>query len=53
VLALGKPLRVGGAWLTLCEVQPYPARPGPVPRAAYRFGFLLAAEASAPCPEGG
>jgi hypothetical protein len=30
-----------GAWLTLCEVIPYPARPGRIRPAAYRFGFVL------------
>jgi hypothetical protein len=52
VLPLGRPLRLGAGWLTLCAVTPYPARPGAVPRAAYRFSFALGQDASAGCPGG-
>ncbi|MEA3052350.1 MAG: hypothetical protein QOG72_1253 [Sphingomonadales bacterium] len=50
VLALGRPLRLDAGWLALCEVRPYPARPGPVPRSAYRFSFAVGAEAPACAP---
>ena len=53
ILALGEPLRLGRGWLTLCAVQPYPARPGPIVPAAYRFRFAFAAGGPPDCPADG
>lgn len=53
VLTLARPSRLDADnWLTLCAVTPYPARPGRIRPAAYRFGFVLHSSASAPptCP---
>jgi hypothetical protein len=52
VLTLAQPSNIGsGAWLTLCEVVPYPARPGRIGPAAYRFGFVLRrGDAPPACP---
>ena len=52
VLALGRPLRLRAGWLTLCAVRPYPDRPGPVFRTAYRFSFALGREAAGGCSRG-
>jgi hypothetical protein len=42
VLTLKQPSRIAfGAWLTLCDVIPYPARAGRIRPADYRFGFVL------------
>jgi len=42
VLTWSQPSSIGpGAWLTLCDVIPYPARPGRISAADYRFGFVL------------
>ncbi len=55
-LTRGQPSRIdSGAWLTLCDVLPYPARPGRIRPAAYRFGFALRRsvappERAAACP---
>lgn len=53
ILTLGQPLRLDRGWLTLCAVRPYPARPGPIPRAGYRFRFAFAAGGPPACPGGG
>jgi hypothetical protein len=38
ILTLGKPLELAGAgWLSLAAVCPYPAHPGRIERASYRF----------------
>jgi hypothetical protein len=42
VLTLKQPSRIAsGAWLTLCDVIPYPARAGRIRPADYRFGFVV------------
>jgi hypothetical protein len=41
-LTRGQPSGIdSGAWLILCDVIPYPARPGRIGPSAYRFGFVL------------
>jgi hypothetical protein len=42
VLTWAKPFGLGsGAWLTLCDVIPYPHRTGRIGPGDYRFGFVL------------
>lgn len=42
ILTRGQPSGIdSGAWLILCDVVPYPARPGRIRPEAYRFGFVL------------
>jgi hypothetical protein len=53
ILTLGAPARVAGHWLTLTQACPYPAAPGGIPPARYRFAFAVsptAAPGRAPVP---
>jgi len=51
VLTRAQPLGLGSAaWLTLCDVIPYPHRPGEIKPADYRFGFVLLRAAAPPAP---
>lgn len=51
VLTLRRPSRLdSNSWLTLCAVTPYPARPGRIRPAAYRFSFVPSRGAAPPAP---
>jgi hypothetical protein len=57
ILTLARPSRLdSNSWLTLCAVTPYPAQPGRIGPAAYRFRLVLHRGAAPPapaCPEPG
>lgn len=48
VLSLGVPLDLGGAWVSLTRVCPYPVHGSPIRASDYRFTLVLATGGSPP-----